>query len=53
MEKLFHDVGVNLPNDIFNVVWDNAYQCDGVDDKVSIEVFRRTLQELADRMIDL
>ncbi|VVC40503.1 EF-hand domain pair [Cinara cedri] len=48
MEKLFRDVGVNLPSKIFDVVWDNAYRCDGVDDKVSIEVFRQALQELAE-----
>lgn len=52
MKKLFQDIGVNLPNDIFNIAWDNAYQCDGIDDKVSIEVFRQALQELANRMID-
>lgn len=52
MKKLFQDLGVILPNDIFNIIWDNAYRCDGVDDKVSVEVFRQTLQELADRMFD-
>jgi len=48
MKKLFQDLGVILPNDIFNIIWDNAYQCDGIDDKVSVEVFRRALQELSD-----
>ncbi|KAE9532011.1 hypothetical protein AGLY_010213 [Aphis glycines] len=52
MKKLFQDIGVNLPNEIFNITWDNAYACDGIDDKVSIEVFRQALQELANRMID-
>ncbi|XP_060875006.1 uncharacterized protein LOC132948519 [Metopolophium dirhodum] len=52
MKKLFQDLGVILPNDIFNIIWDNAYQCDGVDDKVSVEVFRQALQELANRMLD-
>lgn len=52
MKKLFQDIGVNLPNDTFNIVWDNAYACDGIDEKVSIEVFRQALQELANRMID-
>jgi len=52
MKKLFQDLGVILPNDIFNIIWDNAYQCDGVDDKVSVEVFRQALQELANKMID-
>ncbi|XP_025200215.1 uncharacterized protein LOC112598094 [Melanaphis sacchari] len=53
MKKLFQDIGVKLPDDIFNITWDNAYQCDGIDDKVSVEVFRQALQELANRMIDL
>jgi len=52
MKKLFQDIGVDLPNDIFNITWDNAYRCDGVDDKVSVEVFRQALQELAERMMD-
>lgn len=52
MKKLFQDMGVILPNDIFNIIWENAYQCDGIDEKVSVEVFRQALQELADRMID-
>jgi len=52
MKKLFQDLGVILPNEIFNNIWDNAYRCDGVDDKVNVEVFRQTLQEVADRMFD-
>jgi len=52
MKKLFQDIGVVLPNDIFNIIWENAYQCDGIDDKVSVEVFRQALQELADKLID-
>lgn len=51
MEKLFKDIGVTLPNDIFNIIWNNAYQCDGFDDQVSVEAFKRALQELAHKMI--
>jgi len=52
MNKLFQDIGVILPNDIFNIIWENAYQCDGIDEKVSVEDFRQALQELADKMIN-
>lgn len=45
MEKLFRDMGVNLPCDIFNTVWDEACQRDGTDDKASVEMFRQTLEE--------
>lgn len=45
MEKLFKNVGVSLPNDIFNTIWNNAYQCDSFDDLVSIETFMQTLRE--------
>lgn len=51
MKKLFHDIGVDLPSEIFELIWDNAYRCDGADDKVSIEVFRQALQQLAERTV--
>lgn len=52
MEKLFRDIGVKLPKEIFNVTWEIAHQRNGIDNKVSIEDFRRTLQEMTSGMID-
>jgi len=46
MKKLFYDVGMNLSDDVFNVIWDIAYQREGFDGKVSVETFRQVLQEL-------
>lgn len=45
MRNLFGDAGANLSNDAFDVVWDKAHRREGVDDKVSVEVFRQTLRE--------
>lgn len=52
IDKLFRDVGVSLPSDIFNVIWDNAYRCGGYEDKVSVEVFRQALQDYANRLTE-
>lgn len=52
MEKLIKDVGMNLSNDIFNTIWNNAYQCDGFDNHVSVEAFIRALRESTHNMTD-
>lgn len=52
MEKLFKNVEVNLSNDIFNTIWNNAYQYDGFDDQVSIETFMQTLRKFTHSMTD-
>lgn len=52
MKKLFQNVGLNLPTDTFNIIWDNAYRLDGFDNNVSIEVFKKALQEHAKTTVD-
>lgn len=53
MQKLFHNAGMNLSNDAFNVIWDNASkQCDNNDGEVNIEDFRQALRAFQAGMID-
>ncbi|XP_050424735.1 uncharacterized protein LOC126835905 [Adelges cooleyi] len=52
IKDILESIGVVLPDEIFNKVWNYAYQCDGNNDQVSVEVFRQILQKIAHETID-
>ncbi|XP_050524277.1 uncharacterized protein LOC126895960 [Daktulosphaira vitifoliae] len=52
MKIIFKNIDVHLPDELFDKIWDYAYDCDGYNEKVSLETFRQILEKIAVEMID-